>query len=231
MDHSSLQKAGLKGIFYVSFSLKFLSSPLLTVLAPQQVAGHCCGRPPTNSEGQTHPAPLGLKQWVLERSAGEGLRQVSDPSLGPVYTGAGDPWMCIFSCLLTSPFSIRLHSSYESLKGGSTLEAMEDFTGGVGEVYETSKAPDNLFTILKKALDRGSMMGCSIDVRRSKKRKIVSLGFLLYRPWSETLAVYVHVSVHVYVFPVDLKLSRVRGQDVHRLGKGTRLLCHRPRGG
>lgn len=45
------------------------------------------------------------------------------------------------------------------------MEAMEDFTGGVGEVYETKKPPENLFAIMKKALDRGSMMGCSIDVR------------------------------------------------------------------
>lgn len=74
---------------------------------------------------------------------------------------------------LASPSSVRLHSSYESLKGGSTLEAMEDFTGGVGEVYETAKAPDNMFTIMKKALDRGCMMGCSIDVSRSEKRKII----------------------------------------------------------
>lgn len=45
------------------------------------------------------------------------------------------------------------------------MEAMEDFTGGVGEVYETKNAPDNLFHIMRKAMDRGSMMGCSIDVR------------------------------------------------------------------
>lgn len=45
---------------------------------------------------------------------------------------------------------------------------MEDFTGGVGEMYETKKAPGNLFSIMKKALDRGSMMGCSIDVRLSE---------------------------------------------------------------
>lgn len=64
-------------------------------------------------------------------------------------------------------FPPRLHGSYESLKGGSTLEAMEDFTGGVGEMYDTKDAPQNLFLILKKALDRGSMLGCSIDVRTS----------------------------------------------------------------
>lgn len=60
---------------------------------------------------------------------------------------------------------VRIHGSYESLKGGSTMEAMEDFTGGVGEMYETKNAPDNLFAVMKKALDRGSMMGCSIDVK------------------------------------------------------------------
>lgn len=58
----------------------------------------------------------------------------------------------------------RMYGSYESLKGGSTMEAMEDFTGGVGECYETKSAPENLFNIMKKALDRGSMLGCSIDV-------------------------------------------------------------------
>lgn len=44
------------------------------------------------------------------------------------------------------------------------MEAMEDFTGGVGETYETKSSADNLFTVMKKALDRGSLMGCSIDV-------------------------------------------------------------------
>lgn len=57
----------------------------------------------------------------------------------------------------------RLHGSYEALKGGSTCEAMEDFTGGVSEWYDLKEAPGNLFTILQKAADRNSMMGCSIE--------------------------------------------------------------------
>uniref|UniRef100_A0A665TU81 Calpain 9 n=1 Tax=Echeneis naucrates TaxID=173247 RepID=A0A665TU81_ECHNA len=71
-----------------------------------------------------------------------------------------------WSALLEKAYA-KLHGSYESLKGGSTMEAMEDFTGGLGEVYETKNAPNNLFSIMKKALDRGSMMGCSIDISSS----------------------------------------------------------------
>ncbi|XP_041959551.1 calpain-9 [Alosa sapidissima] len=71
-----------------------------------------------------------------------------------------------WSALLEKAYA-KMHGSYESLKGGSTMEAMEDFTGGVGENYDTKKAPDDLFLILKKALDRGSMLGCSIDISSS----------------------------------------------------------------
>lgn len=75
--------------------------------------------------------------------------------------------ICLCQCLLyLSPnFQFfRLNGCYEALSGGSTIEGFEDFTGGIAESHDLRRADPHLFHIIDKALQRGSLLGCSIDV-------------------------------------------------------------------
>ncbi|XP_041920909.1 calpain-2 catalytic subunit-like [Alosa sapidissima] len=78
-----------------------------------------------------------------------------------------------WSALLEKAYA-KLNGCYEALSGGTTTEGFEDFTGGIAEAHDLKQARPELFKIIKKALNRGSLLGCSIDITSSADSEAIT---------------------------------------------------------
>uniref|UniRef100_A0A8C5BXL1 Calpain 2, (m/II) large subunit b n=1 Tax=Gadus morhua TaxID=8049 RepID=A0A8C5BXL1_GADMO len=78
-----------------------------------------------------------------------------------------------WSALLEKAYA-KVCGCYEALSGGSTTEGFEDFTGGIAENFDLKNAPPNMFQIVKKALEAGSLLGCSIDITSASDSEAVT---------------------------------------------------------
>ncbi|XP_028446274.1 calpain-2 catalytic subunit [Perca flavescens] len=106
-----------------------------------------------------------------------------------VHSAEGDEF---WSALLEKAYA-KVNSSYEALTGGSSIEGFEDFTGGIAESYDLMKAPPFLFNIMRKALTRGSLLGCSIDISSAYDTEaITSQKLVKGHAYSITAAEQVH---------------------------------------
>lgn len=105
-----------------------------------------------------------------------------------------------WSALLEKAFA-KIVGSYEAMRGGSTAEAMEDFTGGLTEVMDLGeKAPANLFSIALTLQTRSSLMACSLDDPDGAIEAEGPMGLITGHAYSITDVRTVHTSHG----PVDL---------------------------
>uniref|UniRef100_A0A1A8KSS9 calpain-2 n=1 Tax=Nothobranchius kuhntae TaxID=321403 RepID=A0A1A8KSS9_NOTKU len=78
-----------------------------------------------------------------------------------------------WSALLEKAYA-KVNGCYEALSGGSTTEGFEDFTGGIAENFDLKQPPSNLFQVIKRALEAGALLGCSIDITSAADSEAVT---------------------------------------------------------
>ena len=127
-----------------------------------------------------------------------------------MHSAEGDEF---WSALVEKAYA-KLCGSYEALKGGSCSEAMEDFTGGLAEIFDLKVGlvfaqhfsqedpPANLFDIMEKSLERGSMMGCSLDADPNVFQAQLPNGLVRGHAYSITNVAVVSMMLHGSWWPI-----------------------------
>ncbi|KFB50195.1 calpain, putative [Anopheles sinensis] len=113
-----------------------------------------------------------------------------------------------WSALLEKAYA-KLFGTYEALVGGSASEAMEDFTGGVTEMYKMQDAPENLYDIIEHGCNAYAMFACSLKVRPGQKSEDPTPeGLITGHAYSITKAM--EVDIKTPKFQGKVKLLRLR---------------------
>lgn len=218
----------------------------VAVLAVRRMGGRGDRRQAACQRRGADVCPLCWGQWVLECTSGESLRQVG------FWKGLLRGWIIqhesmerevvhhILKCccwwqlgwIALQTCGIRLNGSYEALSGGSTTEGFEDFTGGVSEMYELRSAPRDLHRIIAKALERGSLLGCSIDVSgQCPGTEPEHADRCLHRSVKGNSSAGSPDAALVVYMNTDHQCLRHGGCDVQEAGEGPRVLSHWIEGG
>ena len=82
----------------------------------------------------------------------------------------------------------KLHGSYQALRGGSTCEAMVDFTGGISETVSLKRPGEEqeLFRMLQTAQTKRSLNCCSIQPDPGQHEAQTPLGLIKGHAYSIT---------------------------------------------
>ena len=98
-----------------------------------------------------------------------------------------------WSALLEKAYA-KLHGSYEALRGGTTSEALVDFSGGCAEHYDLKEEnTKEILNMMIKAFEKSSMLACSIDPEPGVTEARTSVGLIRGHAYSITKVVLANI--------------------------------------